>query len=160
MDSYEETAVKEVSTVTESTEEEEDIIEETMIGNSDIGVDTASVANDEQTLIKELNKVDRIDNTITEAAESTADDTVETVDTDETVEKSRKRKPRKLPVEPLRRSERTRKMPEKYDQYVMYGMENRPYDARIQALQAVMSSGVLNKMDIELARKVINAIMK
>ena len=75
------------------------------------------------------------------------------------VEKPR-RKHRRLPQEPTRRSSRERKKPQKYDQYVLYGMDSRPYDARFQALQTLMSSGVLGSMDSEIARKVVSALMK
>ena len=73
----------------------------------------------------------------------------------------KKRKTNKvLPPNPLWRSERTRKMPNIYGQNVMYGINARPFDSRIQALQAMMSSCALGSMDIDVARNVINAIMK
>ena len=70
------------------------------------------------------------------------------------------RKRRQLPLQPVRKSERHRKLPTKYDDFHMFSLVNRPFDNRFHALEVLMSSGILKSMECEIARKIVNAIMK
>ena len=60
---------------------------------------------------------------------------------------------------PAPRPVRQRKPPDRYSDYVMYQM-TRTVDSRIQALDALVKSGVLNEVDSYTARKLVGAVMK
>ena len=70
------------------------------------------------------------------------------------------KKTRKLPLQPVRKSERQRKQPTKYEDFRMFSIFNRPFDNRLHALKVFMSSGILQNMEGEIARKIIQTIMK
>lgn len=79
---------------------------------------------------------------------------------EERLERSRTRKKqRKLPLEPVTIYVREKKVPTKFDEYQLYSC-TRSYYIRFNALEVVVSSGSLSCMDIDTARRVINAIMK
>ena len=59
---------------------------------------------------------------------------------------------------PAPRPVRQRKPPDRYSDYVMYQM-TRPVDSRIQALDALVKSGVLNEVDSYTAQKLVGAVM-
>ena len=59
-----------------------------------------------------------------------------------------------------RRSARERKPPRRYEDYQMASMVPRPQDPRFQALQQVLGSGVLEELDSEMARRVVNSIFQ
>ena len=58
-----------------------------------------------------------------------------------------------------RRSNREKKVPKRFDEFQMYGMVVRPVDMKLQALGAVMKSGILNEMDSEAAHKLVISLM-
>ena len=60
---------------------------------------------------------------------------------------------------PAPRPVRQRKPPDRYSDYVMYQM-TRTVDSRIQALDALVKSGVLNEVDSYTAQKLVGAVMK
>ena len=64
------------------------------------------------------------------------------------------------PVPQPRRSTREKKTPKRFDEFQMYGMVVRPVDTKLQALGAVMKSGVLNEMDNETAHKLVISLMR
>ena len=62
---------------------------------------------------------------------------------------------------PHRRSGRDRKPPDRLGEYVMYSMQpTGPYDTRIQAITSLVSSGVLNSMDSDTAKRLLDSILK
>ena len=63
------------------------------------------------------------------------------------------------PVPQPRRSIRERKPPDKYKDYQMNQMVPRPLDYKIQALNALMNSGVLDEVDCETAHRLVGAVM-
>ena len=175
-----ETTITDTDSVQEETSEEE--TEEQTIDEETIEESVQEESVQEATVEETLNETDIESTTVKSTEDITTD---ETIDNDETrshhndrvdskekrVEKHRETKEnldkktkkiqRKLPEAPSRRSERTKKPPDKYSDFHMYNVvQNRPYDSRFQALEAMMASGVLSSMDIDTARKVINAIMK
>lgn len=64
-----------------------------------------------------------------------------------------------VPTPTPRRSTRPKKPPERYKDYSMNSLVPRPVDSRLQAVNALMSSGVLNEIDSEVARKMLQSIM-
>lgn len=64
---------------------------------------------------------------------------------------------KKTPPVPQRRSVRQRKPP---DRYIMHQMTPRPYDSKIQTLNVLLDSGVLDDMDSDMAHKLLGAIFK
>ncbi len=63
------------------------------------------------------------------------------------------------PTPAPRRSERSRKLPVRFDSFQMNQMVTRPYDCKLQALETLMSSGVLNQVDAEVASRMIMNVM-
>ena len=62
---------------------------------------------------------------------------------------------------PPRRSGRDRKRPDRLGEYVMYSMQpTGPYNTRIQAITSLVSSGVLNSMDSDTAKRLLDSILK
>ncbi|XP_060594144.1 uncharacterized protein LOC132748508 [Ruditapes philippinarum] len=59
-----------------------------------------------------------------------------------------------------RRSTRDKKPPSKYEDYYMNAVVPRPYDSKIQAVDVLMKSGILNQVDTAVAHKLLEAIMK
>ncbi|XP_060568065.1 zinc finger protein 652-B-like [Ruditapes philippinarum] len=57
-----------------------------------------------------------------------------------------------------RRSVRERKPPNWQSDYHMNRMVPRPYDTNLQALDVLMNSGVLNRIDIHVAQKLLNTL--
>ncbi len=72
----------------------------------------------------------------------------------------KKKKP--PPISPPRRSERERKPPARFDMYHMNQMVHRPYmyDTKLQALETLMSSGLLTQFDTEMAHKMVKSMME
>ena len=65
-----------------------------------------------------------------------------------------------LQTEAPRRSERERKIPERYGPYISHGVQTTNKKSRLKALETLVTGGILDDMDIEIARSIINAIMK
>jgi len=79
-------------------------------------------------------------------------------DTDEGKEESvTSREP---PVPFPRRSIREKKPPDRYKDYHVYAMTQRTSDPRLHALDTLMSSGILQSMDMEMTKKILEAVMK
>lgn len=64
------------------------------------------------------------------------------------------------PVPAPRRSSRERKPPSRFAEYHMNLVVPRPYDNKIHAMNILMSSGVLNEVDTEVAHRLLEAVMK
>ena len=62
------------------------------------------------------------------------------------------------PVPAPRRSSRQKKSPNRYGEFVFKCMNQRPIDNRLQALDEVMKSGILNNMDSDTAHRIVSAI--
>jgi hypothetical protein len=104
------------------------------------------------------------DETTHTTTQDTTENTVEEDNIEDTIEevvvRPKAKKRRTLPTEPTRRSERHRKTPEKYDEYVLFGMQRRAFDRKLHALRAITFSGVLDNVDEDIAKKVIDVILK
>ena len=70
------------------------------------------------------------------------------------------REGRPPPKPPERRSVRERKQPAWFDSYQMNQMVARPYDNKLMALDELMNSGILNRVNADVAHKLILAVMK
>ena len=64
-----------------------------------------------------------------------------------------------VPVPLPRRSTRNRKLPTKFEDYQLHQMVARPYDRKLQAIDSLLKSGVLNDMDNDTAHKIIASII-
>ena len=64
------------------------------------------------------------------------------------------------PEPPPKRPTRERKLPARFDSYQMYQMQSRPVDSKIQSINVIMSSGILNEIDRDVAHKVLKAILQ
>lgn len=64
------------------------------------------------------------------------------------------------PSAPPRRSVRERKPPDKYGEYIMYGAQIRPVDFKLQAVSALVTSGAIYEMDGEIAKQLLENILK
>jgi len=66
------------------------------------------------------------------------------------------------PVPQPRRSNRPRRQPERYSDYQMYSVQQRPVekDSKLRAINVLVASGVLSDMDTDMAKKLIESIMK
>ncbi len=63
--------------------------------------------------------------------------------------------------QPLRRSERERRRPVRYESYqVSQVTTSQWHDSKLQALETLMSSGVLKQCDAEIAHKMVRAMME
>lgn len=60
----------------------------------------------------------------------------------------------------LRRSRRNPKPPKRYDEYYMNLMTNRPVDRRLQTLQKLLGSGILNDLDSDMTHSILDAVMR
>ena len=82
-------------------------------------------------------------------------------------ERVKKKVKARLEIEPepppeqsvLRRSERQRKSPAWHDSYHMSSMVIRPYDNKLESLNILLQSGVIGKLDSEIAHKLIKNLM-
>ncbi|XP_053372981.1 uncharacterized protein LOC123532109 [Mercenaria mercenaria] len=127
---------------------------EILIEDEDIGPDRSVADTEAETTITEDESLS-VEDTVVKKKE----DEVKNQRTEEV--KVKKRKPRQLPQQPLRRSDRPRRLPEKLKEYQMHSViNNRPYDHRLQALETVIASGVLSNVDMDTAKKVVDAILK
>ena len=72
----------------------------------------------------------------------------------------KKRNKRLLPPDPPRRSDRISKIPDRYGPYISFRMQEDSTNSRFDALKSLMSSGILDRIDSEIARKIVKAIMK
>lgn len=60
----------------------------------------------------------------------------------------------------LRRSKRVRKPPKKFEAYQMHLITNRPLDRRLETLQMLLESGVLNDIDSDMTHTILDAVIK
>lgn len=66
-----------------------------------------------------------------------------------------------LPPQPApRRSNRHHKEPDRYGDYVMYGVQVRPYDSKLEAIRVLVTSNVLSSMDTDMAKNILQSILK
>lgn len=65
---------------------------------------------------------------------------------------------RERPKPPPRRSMRDKRPPRKFEDFYMMEMQTRPLDKKIEAVNSIMSSGVLGGLDSEIAHKIMRAI--
>ena len=125
--------------------------------------------------IKSKKKPD--DSSITDTVENTEQDTatiIEATDgndtdlyTDSKLEKATEeiiKEPKdtevKLAEGGLRRSKRNPKPPKKFDEYYMNQMTSRPIDRRLQTLQKLLGSGILNELDSDMTHNILDAVMR
>ena len=64
------------------------------------------------------------------------------------------------PVPAPRRSTRTRKQPPWFDSFQMNQVVLRPHDSKLEAFNMLMSSGILDKMERNVAFSILDAIIK
>ena len=102
-----------------------------------------------------------IDNRLHDLAEVMRSGVLNNVDSEaaqESIEEKRVRD--NSPVPAPRRSSGQKKPPDRYDEYIIKGMNLRPIENSIQTLDEVMRSGVLHNVDSETAHKIIGAQYK
>lgn len=59
------------------------------------------------------------------------------------------------PVPPPRISNRRIKEPDRYGDYLMYGVQTRSCDPKIQAINSLVASDALNTMDCDMTKKLL-----
>ena len=64
------------------------------------------------------------------------------------------------PVPPSRRSTRECRRTDRFSDYVMHGMQAGPYDVKLQAISSLVTSGALGSMDSNMAKKILENILK
>ena len=60
----------------------------------------------------------------------------------------------------LRRSQRDRKVPQRLGLYYTHQITNRPVDRRLQTLQTLIGSGILNELDSDMTNSILDAVIK
>ena len=60
----------------------------------------------------------------------------------------------------LRRSQRDRKVPQQLGLYYTHQIANRPVDRRLQTLQTLIGSGILNELDSGMTNSILDAVIK
>ena len=78
------------------------------------------------------------------------------------VEENRIQEPAELnqtPVPQPRKSTRQKKAPDRYGDWISKPMVMRPVDEKLQTLNTLLSSGVLNKLNSEMAHRIVSSIM-
>jgi len=59
-----------------------------------------------------------------------------------------------------RRSTSECRRPDRFSDYVMHGMQAGPYDVKLQAISSLVTSGALGSMDSNMAKKILENILK
>lgn len=59
-----------------------------------------------------------------------------------------------------RRSKRDRKPPKRLEMYYTHQITSRPVDRRLQTLQMLLGSGVLDELDSDMTHNILGAVMK
>ncbi|XP_060604316.1 structural maintenance of chromosomes protein 4-like [Ruditapes philippinarum] len=62
------------------------------------------------------------------------------------------------PTPTPRTSRREKRKPKWQEEFYMYQMVPRPYDSKLQALDILMNSGVLNRIDIQVAQQILDTL--
>ena len=60
----------------------------------------------------------------------------------------------------LRRSQRDREVPQRLGLYYTHQITNRPVDRRLQTLQTLIGSGILNELDSNMTYSILDAVIK
>ena len=60
----------------------------------------------------------------------------------------------------LRRSQRDRKVPQRLGLYYTHQITNRPVDRRLQTLQTLIGSSILNELDSDMTNSILDAVIK
>lgn len=59
-----------------------------------------------------------------------------------------------------RRSQRDRKPPKRFESYYMHQITSRPLDRRLQALQKLLGSGILDELDSDMTHSILESVIK
>ena len=60
----------------------------------------------------------------------------------------------------IRPSQRHRKVPQRLGLYYTHQITNRPVDRRLQTLQTLIGSGILNELDSDMTNSILDAVIK
>ena len=128
-------------------------------------IETAATELKDKTKGKVGRKMDAVKTTDPVTIEVTDDDlhTVEVIEADEEAEE-----PESTEVIPeakgadrgLMRSQRDRKVPQRLGLYYTHQITNRPVDRRLQTLQTLIGSGILNELDSDMTNSILDAVIK